>query len=312
MVRHAGAKNGLSPSGIDLNGLRIFVAIAETGSFVAGGKAMGLTRSAAGKALARLEAQLETRLLHRTTRSISLTGDGYGFYERCVQILQDLAEAEANVRQNFISPGGTLRLSVPETWGKVVMLPFLKQVLVAWPQLNVEINFTDRVVDLVSEGFDLGIRLGGLPKDSQLIARPLQHIRPHLYASPDYLRAAGTPESIGDLAHHQRLLYGLSPQSTRWELLNAAGEKSSFDGHSRIRFDSGEAVRAAAVEGLGIAYLPAFLVAPYLAEGSLIELLPGYSGQALTVHAVYPNRKHLAARVRLFIDRLIEYLGKQP
>ncbi|NIF59116.1 LysR family transcriptional regulator [Enterobacter sp. Ap-916] len=297
-----------SHSDLDLGSLRVFVAIVESGSFVAGGKALGLTRSAAGKAIARLEAQLETRLFHRTTRSVALTRDGYGFYERCAQILQDSEEAEASVRQNFSSPGGVLRLSVPETWGKVVLLPFLKHFMAAYPRLDIEVNFTDRVVDLVAEGFDLSLRLGDLPKDSQLIARTVQRIRPHLFASPDYLASSGIPGSPEDLRLHQRLIYGLSPQTTNWTLFTASNESVLVEGHSRIRFDSGEAICAAAVAGLGIAFLPAFLVARDVAEGTLVPVLSELGGTPLTVNVVYPNRKHLAAKVRLFIDSLVKHM----
>lgn len=294
---------------LDLGSLRIFVAIAQSGSFVAAGKALGLTRSAAGKAIARLEAQLETRLFNRTTRSVALTRDGYVFYERCVQILQDIEEAAASVRPNFSRPCGVLRLSIPETWGKVVLLPFLKQIMAAWPGLDIEVNFTDRVVDLIAEGFDLSLRLGDLPKDSQLIARTVQRIRPHLFASPDYLARSGVPIVPEDLRHHQRLIYGLSPQTAEWTVFTASHESVVIEGHSRIRFDSGEAICAAAVEGLGIAFLPAFLVAGYVAEGKLAPVLPESGGEPLSVNVVYPNRKHLAAKVRLFIDSLVEYLA---
>ncbi|WNJ77690.1 LysR family transcriptional regulator [Cedecea neteri] len=306
MPLHPGTK---SHSELDLGSLRVFVAIAESGSFVAGGKALGLTRSAAGKAIARLEAQLETRLFNRTTRSVALTRDGYGFYERCAQILQDIEEAEASVRQNFSSPSGVLRLSVPETWGKVVLLPFLKYIMASYPRLDIEVNFTDRVVDLVAEGFDLSLRLGDLPKDSQLIARTVQRIRPHLFASPDYLATSGTPGTPEDLRLHQRLIYGLSPQTANWTLFTASNESVVVEGHSRIRFDSGEAICAAAVAGLGIAFLPAFLVAGHVAEGTLVPVLPELGGTPLSVNVVYPNRKHLAAKVRLFIDSLVKHMN---
>src|SRR5690554_3485716 len=136
-------------SNLDLGTLRIFVAIVETGSFVSGGKSLGLTRSAAGKAMARLESHLGTRLLHRTTRIVSMTVDGERFYERCVQILQDLEEAESSIRQDFPQPKGTLRLTVTEAYGRIVVLPFLRKFLAEWPELDVEVSFTDRVVDLI-------------------------------------------------------------------------------------------------------------------------------------------------------------------
>ncbi|HIE1389162.1 TPA: LysR family transcriptional regulator [Pseudomonas aeruginosa] len=303
----------LPPAGFDLGAIQAFVLVAEAGSFAAGAKALGMTRSAASKAVARLESHLGVRLLHRTTRSLSLTADGQVFHERCLRILQDLSEAEASVRQDRLVPRGTLRLTVSEAYGRIVILPFLKVVLEEWPQLAVEVNFSDRLVDLVEEGFDLGIRLGTLPVDAQLVARPLTWTRPGLYAAPAYLQAHGTPQNVGDLAHCQRLIYGLRPEPTAWQLRRHDAVDDCaivIDGPARLRFDSGEALHQAALAGMGIAFLPSFLVETDLRAGRLVQLFPNVGGGELPIHLVYPHRRHLAARVRLFIDRLAQALGQ--
>lgn len=298
-------------SDLDLRALRVFVAIAESGSFIAGGKARGLTRSAAGKAVARLEAHLGTRLFHRTTRSLSLTVDGQGLYERSVQILQDLAEAEASIRQDTPQPTGTLRLTVPEIYGRAVVLPFLRGFLEQWPGLDVEVSFTDRIVDLVEEGFDLSIRLGEVAQDSLLIARVVEQAQGGMYASPTYLESFGTPETLEDLTRHQRLIYGLSPRPDSWKLTAPDGTPVLISGGRLFRFDSGEAIREAAIQGMGIAYLPSSLLDTDINAGRLVTLLPSYQGSTLPIQVLYPSRKHLAAKIRLFIDGLVEYLNVQ-
>ena len=266
-------------SSIEINTMRTFVAIADARSFVAGGKMMGLTRSAAGKSLARLESHLGTRLLHRTTRTVSLTADGQYFYERCIQILTDLDEAESNIRQENFEPKGTLRLTVTASFGRIVVLPLLNEFLKQWPNLEVEISFTDRVVDLVEEGFDLGIRMGDLPEHSMMIARPIANYVPYIYASPVYLIDRPIPENIEDLANHQRLVYGLQAGSGTWLLSNKDGIETSITGNRRLRFDSGEAIKDAAVEGMGLAFLPSFLADADVQTNRLVKLFPMYSGK---------------------------------
>ncbi|MBL3827120.1 MULTISPECIES: LysR family transcriptional regulator [unclassified Marinobacter] len=294
-------------SNLDLGTLRIFVAIVETGSFVSGGKSLGLTRSAAGKAMARLEAHLGTRLLHRTTRTVSLTVDGERFYQRCVQILQDLEEAEADIRQDLPQPTGTLRISVTEAYGRIVVLPFLKRFLETWSELDVEVNLTDRIVDLVEEGFDLSIRIGDIPTNSQLIARNVEYARPYLYAAPSYINSFGSLTEPSDLGNHQRLIYGLGIHSTGWNLVTSSGSEVFIDGGRKLRFDSGEAIRESALHGMGVAYLPSFLVNDDVESGRLVRLLPNYGGKRLPIQVVYVSRNHLAQKIRLFIDGLVKH-----
>nr|WP_310616463.1 LysR family transcriptional regulator [Pantoea cypripedii] len=290
---------------MELRTMRTFVAIVEMGSFVAAAKALGLTRSAAGKALARLETHLGTRLLHRSTRTLSLTTDGQFFYERCVQILADIDEAESSVRQDNPEPKGTLRITVTSAFGRIVILPLLHEFLKKWPELEIEISFTDRIIDLVEEGFDLGIRMGELPVDSLMIARRITHCQHFIYASPAYLQQQGTPEDIHEIGSHQRLIYGLQPDSGVWQLAEKAGAEVAIAGNRRLRFDSGEAIKDAAVAGMGIALMPSFLAADDVHHQRLVRLFPAWAGRDIAINAVYPHRKHLAAKVRQFIDMLV-------
>lgn len=289
-------------SDLEINALRIFIAVAEAGSFVAGGKAMGLTRSAAGKAIARLEAYLETRLFQRTTRRLSLTTEGHEFYHRCSQILEDLDEAESSIRQNLPLPKGILRLTVSEGYGKMIVLPFISEFLRASPDVSIEISFSDRVVDLVEEGFDLAIRVGNATTSYQYITQVIDRTRPQLWASPEYLRQAGVPASLAEIKNHRRLVYGLGAASTAWALIDKAQGQITVNGRNHVRFDSGDAIRTAAIAGLGVGFLPIFMVEKDIQEGRLVQVLPDTQGEEVAIHAIYPNRRHLPVRVRAFID----------
>ncbi|UDJ83454.1 LysR family transcriptional regulator [Kosakonia oryzae] len=303
------ASTKLAGSALDIGALRVFVAVAEAGSFVAGGKAMGLTRSAAGKALARLEAYLETRLFQRTTRRLSLTTEGHEFFNRCCRILEDLEEAEASIRQNSPLPKGILRLTVSEGYGKMVILPFIQAFLENSPGISIEVSFSDRVVDLIEEGFDLAIRVGSGATSHQYITQVIDRTRPQLFVSPDYLKQWGKPESVADLKAHRRLVYGLGTASTGWNLVDKEHGRITLNGSNHVRFDSGDAIRLAAIAGLGIGYLPSFMIGRDIAEGRLVQLLPATQGEEIAIHAIYPSRRHLSLRVRAFIDGLKTFLN---
>ncbi|MEJ2626860.1 MAG: LysR family transcriptional regulator [Pseudolabrys sp.] len=289
--------------------MRIFVAVAESGSFVAGAKAMGLTRSAAGKALARLENHLGTRLVNRTTRRLSLTAHGHEFYHRCLQIIEDLQDAEASVLQHRPRPRGILRLTASEGYGKAKIIPYLREFLEAAPDLAIEMSFSDRIVDLVEEGFDLAIRVGAASAGAQYVTQVIDRACPCFCASPDYLERRGRPDSLVDLERHQRLIYGLGTAATTWSCADRQGRSVHIDGKTYTRFDSGDGIRVAAIAGLGIGLLPSFMVERDLHEGTLVEVLPEERAASIAVHAIYPSRRHLSIRVRSFIDGLRRYLG---
>ncbi|OWV77069.1 LysR family transcriptional regulator [Rhizobium sp. R339] len=296
----------------NLNDILIFMAVVDAGSFVGGGQAMGLSRSAAGKAVIRLEDRLGARLLNRTTRSLSLTEEGRLFYERGLQILASVDEAEASVSGKSGAPRGVLRLTAPDAFGRLVVLPLLEKYLRAWPDLQAEVSFTDRLADIVEEGFDLAIRIGAIPAatDSRLVSRVIASDKARLCASPAYLAERGEPRDLDDLAAHDCLFFASRNQRQGWRFRGEGGAWVKAQGRSRLRLDNGEAIRDAALAGLGIALLPDFLIAGDLTAGRLRQILPDLETDDARIVALYPDKRLLEPRVRGFIDLMAEELGR--
>ncbi|WP_437968640.1 LysR family transcriptional regulator [Sorangium sp. So ce260] len=293
----------------NLNEILVFMAVVDEGSFIAGGQAMGLTRSAAGKAVNRLEDRLGVRLMNRTTRALSLTEEGRVFYDRGLQILAAVDDAEASVAGSSGTPRGLLRLTVPDAFGRLVVLPLLRKYLKAWPDLQVEVSFTDRQADIVEEGFDLAVRIGEAPPDTRLVSRVVARYKAMLCAAPSYIAERGEPLHIDDLAGHDCLIFSSRNRRQSWRFLGDDGAWVKAQGRSRLRLDSGEALRDAAVAGLGIAFLPDFLVAEDLAAGRLQQVLPALQAEEVKIVTIYPTRRLLEPRVRRFIDLMVEELG---
>jgi DNA-binding transcriptional LysR family regulator len=293
----------------NLNDILVFMAVADAGSFVAGGQAMGLSRSAAGKAIIRLEDRLGARLLNRTTRTLSLTDEGRVFYERGQQILASIDEAEASVAGRPGTPRGVLRLTVPDAFGRLVVLPLLEKYLRAWPDVQVEVSFTDRLADIVEEGLDLAVRIGVTSSDTRLVSRVVARYKALLCASPTYIAARGEPSDIEDLVAHDCLIFSSRGQRQGWRFRGEGGSWVKAQGRSRLRLDSGEAIRDAAIAGLGIALLPDFLVVEELAAGRLQQVLPGLETDDVKIVTIYPDKRLLEPRVRRFIDLMVEELA---
>jgi DNA-binding transcriptional LysR family regulator len=293
----------------NLNDILVFMAVVDEGSFVAGGQAMGLTRSAAGKALNRLEDRLGVRLLNRTTRALSLTDEGRVFYDRGLQILAAVDDAEASVAGRHGTPRGVLRLTVPDAFGRLVVLPLLRKYLKAWPDIQVEVNLTDRQADIVEEGFDLAVRIGEASPDTRLVSRVVAKYKAVLCASPSYIAERGEPLDADELAAHDCLFFTSRNRRQSWRFLGDDGVRVKAQGRSRLRLDSGEAIRNAAVAGLGIAFLPDFLVAEDLAAGRLQQVLADLDAGDVKIVTIYPTRRLLEPRVRRFIDLMIQELG---
>ncbi|WJD89761.1 LysR family transcriptional regulator [Serratia marcescens] len=293
----------------NLNDIQVFMAVVDAGSFVAGGQTMGLSRSAAGKAIARLEQRLSVRLLHRTTRSLGLTDEGREFYRRGLQILASVDDAEASVAGDKGTARGVLRLTIPAAFGRRILLPLVPKFLVAWPEVQVEISFSDRLADIVEEGFDLAVRIGVTAPDTRLVSRTLARYRALLCASPAYLAARGEPLTVESLAEHEALLFSSRNQKQPWRLRDERGEWVKAPVRGRLRLDSGEALRDAALSGLGIAYLPEFMIAEDLAAGRLRQVLRAVAGEEVRIVALYPNKRLLEPRVRRFLDLLVDTLG---
>ncbi len=295
----------------NLNEILIFMAVVDGGSFIAGARAMGLTRSAAGKAVNRLEDRLGARLLNRTTRALGLTDEGRVFYERGLQVLAALDDAEASVAGPAGTPRGLLRLTVPDAFGRLVVLPLLQKYLAAWPEVQVEVSFTDRRVDLIEEGFDLAVRIGigDAAPDTRLVSRVVARHQALLCASPAYLAARGEPLDLDELARHDCLIFSSRSRRHGWRFPGEGGGWIKAEGPSRLAVDSAEALRDAAAAGLGIAFLPDFLVAGDIASGRLRQVLPGLPPAVLEIVTIYPTRRLLEPRVRRFIDLMVDELG---
>jgi DNA-binding transcriptional LysR family regulator len=293
----------------NLNEILVFMAVVDAGSFIAGGQAMGLTRSAAGKAVSRLEDRLGARLLNRTTRTLSLTDEGRVFYDRGLQILAAVDDAEASVAGPVGTPRGLLRLTVPDAFGRLVLLPLLKKYLEAWPDVQIEVSFTDRLADIVEEGFDLAVRIGSVNSDKQLVSRVVARYKAILCAAPSYIAEHGEPLTVDALVGHDCLFFSSRTRRQSWRFRDDGGSWVKALGRSRLRLDSGEAIRDAAVAGLGIAFLPDFLVAEDVAARRLQQVLPALDAGDVEIVTIYPSKRLLEPRVRRFIDLMVEELG---
>lgn len=288
-----------------LSGVFTFVRAAEAGSFALAGQRMGLSRSAVGKSIARLEEQLGVRLFHRTTRSQSLTDDGQVFYERCARALAELKAAEAALDSGRRAPSGRLRVSVPVLFGRRCVAPILVNVAQRHPQLELEVTFSDRRTDLVEEGFDLAVRGGNLGDSAGLMSRRLGTQVTLVCAAPSYLAERGRPRSLADLVHHEGLAQGRESGIVPWRFLDAEGRTQEAPFASRIRFDDMEAIVDAAVAGAGLAWLPCWMITDRIRSGALVRVLEEVPGWCCDIYAVWPQTRHLPSKVRVVIDELI-------
>jgi DNA-binding transcriptional LysR family regulator len=287
-----------------LSGVFAFVQAAEAGSFALAAERMGLSRSAVGKTIGRLEGRLGVRLFHRTTRSQSLTDEGQAFYERCVRALAELEAAEAALDTGRRTPSGRLRISVPILFGRRCVAPILVDVARRHPRLELDISFTDRPVDLIEDGFDLVVRTGTLADNAGLVARRLGMQVMVICTAPAYLAEHGHPLTLDDLAGHESLAYGRGNRIVPWRFLSTDGRVREAQITSRMRFDDLEAIADAATAGAGLAWLPYWLVADRIRSGDLVKVLEGERGLGYDIHAVWPQTRHLPLKVRVVIDEL--------
>lgn len=282
-----------------------FVAAVKTGSFTAAAASLGLTRSAVGKSVVRLEARFGVRLLNRTTRQLSLTDEGQIMYERCRQIMEDLEDVDATMAMRRNKPTGTLRLTAPLSFGQRHILPVLDVYLKQWPALRADIAFTDRMVDLVDEGFDIAIRIGEPKDDSGILTRTIGTQRFLTCASPDYLARRGTPQTPQALHEHDIITLRSADRPRAWHFDTSAGPYV-FDTQGRLTIDSSEAMRAAALAGFGIVQLPTYITGDALHSGDLVPVLEEFTPIPDPIRIIYPSKRHLSPRIRAFIDLLVE------
>jgi DNA-binding transcriptional LysR family regulator len=282
-----------------------FVRVVEAGSFARGAQRLRVSTSSASRLVAELEQHLGARLLNRTTRKLSLTEGGQAFYERCVQLLAELDEAEKLAGAAATSPAGTLRLTCPHNIAAGRVAPAIAGFVAKHPRMRFDVTVSDHNVDLVEEGYDLAIRIGGVGAE-RLVARKLGGVPLVLAAAPAYLQAHGRPQQPADLATHRALTYAYSPAPRLWRLRDASGGDHEVRIDGPLHANSGELLAAAAASGLGIVFEPEFTLAAALASGTLERVLPSHSAPQLDIWAVYPSRRHLSAKVRLFVDHLID------
>ncbi len=293
-----------------LTSMSVFLTVVDQGNFSAAADHLQLSRATTSKHIAALENYLGGRLLNRTTRRISLTEAGRAYYERCKQILDDVAEAECVVTGFSSEPRGLLRINAPMSFGTKQFADIVTTFCQTYPAIDVELSLNDRFVDVVEEGYDLVFRISQL-KESSLIARKLAPCRVVLCASPDYLKTHGRPVSPDDLKRHVCLHYAYVEGGKNW-ILNGPDGEHRIGIHSQLTVNNGDVLCAAARQGLGIASLPTFIVGDAIRAGDLDIILPDYQPPEINIYAVYASRKHLSAKVRAFIDFVVEQIGKQP
>lgn len=292
-----------------LNGILAFVKTAESLSFVSAARAMGISASAVGKNVARLESSLKVRLFQRSTRKVSLTAEGQLFYERCRRILDDLQDAEAMLSHAIQAPRGRLRVSLP-TIGYRFLLPLMPAFRKAYPEIELEMDFNDHLVDLIDDGFDVVIRSGGLA-DSKLMSRKLGPFRFVLCAAPTYLARKGRPQTLADLERHDCLRYRFvtTGKIMDWSL-GADPEITQLRLPTVLTLNNMEAMLMAAVDGHGIAYMPDFLVRESVRTGALESLLDAHTSDQGQFWALWQSSRHLSPKIRVLVDFIAERLFK--
>ncbi|MFE1598527.1 LysR family transcriptional regulator [Methylobacterium sp. ID0610] len=288
-----------------VTGMQVFTRVATLGSFSAAGRALGLSPTGVTKHVAALEERLGTRLLHRSTRRLTLTEAGRGYLEACERILAEIDEAESAAGAEAEEPRGTLRLNVPLSFGVREIAPALTDFAAAHPGLRIDLGLNDRTVDLIEEGWDLAVRIGHL-RESSLVARFLAPCRVRLCAAPAYLAAQGTPRRPEDLAGHNCLGYTLA-SAEGWRF---GGRAYPVSGN--LRASNGDALLAAAIAGQGLIYQPTFIVSEALRDGRLVALDLGGEPAVLPIHALMPPGRRQPAKVRACVAFLAERFGGEP
>ncbi|MFJ5366373.1 LysR family transcriptional regulator [Pectobacterium punjabense] len=288
-----------------LNNIRAFVQAVQAGGFGRAADQLGLSRSTVGKAIARLEARLQIKLFHRTTRSLSLTDEGVLFYEDCVKALAALEEAENRLAARTVIPSGNLRVTLPERFGQRWIMPELLRLTHRFPALHIDVQFSNRLVDLAEEGMDFAIRIGEIGEHTGLIARRMGEQRQVLCASADYLAQSGHPQQLSDLATHQGIGLLRNGQAQPWKVENVKGGSQCVLPPTRLRLGNMDAVMMAALSGHGIAQLPQWLVADALRRGELVDVLAGCCGAGLPIHMVWLKGLTMPLRLRAALDSLL-------
>ena len=288
-----------------LSEMEAFATVVDQGGFTDAARKMGKSKSAISKYVTSLEARLGARLLNRTTRRVSPTEIGLAYYDRARRVLNDAGEADSLVTATQSVPAGVLRISVATDFGVSCMSPVVTEFLKEFPDITVNMVLNNRFVELISEGFDLAIRIGEM-EDSSLRARKLTETTKRLIAAPGYFEQFGRPEKIDDLNNHKLLHYSNQSAGNVWKLTAPSGEKRQVRTQGWLTVNDGQSLLNACVSGLGIAYLPSFLYADALRQGLVEEAMPELPKETQGIYAVYPPGRYTQPKVRTFIDFLVE------
>ncbi len=285
--------------------MSVFRRVAETGNFSEVAREMDISQPTVSKHVAALERHLSIKLLNRSTRQLSLTEVGKQYYDRCIHILDELIETESLLRNQESVPTGTLRINTPVTFGEICIVPHLWQFLDKFPELTIDLIMDDHYVDLVKDGIDVAIRIGPMP-DSALVAKKLGDSPRVVFASPNYLKQRGEPKSLQDLQKHNCIVYTLLTTRNEWHFIGPNGEET-IRVNGRFSANNPRTICDAVIDGQGIAVAPLWLVNKYIETGEVKVVLENYVPTPLEIHAVFPGRRYVPAKVRCFI----EYFSKQ-
>lgn len=292
-----------------LSGIATFVAVARSASFTQAGEVLGISKSAVGKAVARLEERLGVKLFHRTTRKLALTADGEAYFAVCARLLEGVAEAEDSLGSRMLAPAGRLRVDMPAAFGRKVMLPILLDLAKTYPALQLTLTFTDHVIDLVEECVDLAIRFGTMEDSSDLVARRLTSHRWVICAAPAYLAAHGAPATLDDIAGHHCIVGYRRGRPLAWHITDA-GTPARLSPPPTHQIGDAEAMIDAALAGVGLCQMPLALLREHIEAGTLVAVLDAWTMREIDVHAVWPRTAHLRPKVRHLVDTLVRLGGE--
>ncbi len=288
-----------------LDGMKTIVAAVETGSFTAASERLGISKALVSKYVGEVEGALGVRLFNRSTRRLALTEAGRGYYDQVIPLLEEFTALVDNVTGEQSAPRGLLRVSVPVTFGEMKLSPLVPKFLNQNPDMQVDLQMSDRMIDMLEEGIDVVVRIGGVD-DSNLIAKHITTLPLILCASPSYLDQHTSPTSAESIGEHNCIIDSNFRIGKQWPIVSPDGQTTSIEVNSRVAANSPRAVKEIALAGGGIGMIPKFIVDQELEDGLLIEVLPGFSTLEFGLFAIYPHRRYLSKKVRCFIDFLVE------
>ena len=287
------------------DGIREFVSAAQSLSFTAAALELGVTSSAVGKSVTRLEARLGVKLLHRTTRRLVLTAEGEAYLASCLRVMDELAETQGFLTTGQQAPVGRLRIDLPAAVGRRHILPTLIDMAVRYQQLDLSVSFSERLVDIVNEGVDLVVRIGVLKDDADIVARKLGSQSLLICATPAYLQAHGTPRAPDDLLHHDCIVGWRNGTRKTWMLKDEKGQTHEHEVRVKHEVGDGEMLLNLTLAGGGLAQLPTWLVQTPVEQGLLVPVLEAYAGAEMPINVIWPRTRYLQPKVRMVVDELL-------